>query len=185
MADPKQFDAASDGLPASPRGGLSASWIDALRDAQSIELPAFPSLVLFRLGGREFAFRARNVGEVGLVGFSHRVPHRDAKHFLGLAVVEGDLVPLGSLHQILDLAADSAGEDRIPRLITLDSDTPDSGRWSVIVDEVHGVEMYDPADWKETGDTESFIEAVIGTSRGPTELLDVNRLCEILDGALA
>ena len=167
-----------------PLRALTSSWLEALRNPDAIDLPAHPGLVMFRIGDRECAFRATEVDGVGPVGFTHRVPHRQATLFLGLAAIEGDLVPRGDLGALLGCPTTSA-DDRIPRLVTLEHPAGGTGRWCMVVDLVHGIEMIDPDTYRPSTDDQPHVEAIVPTPRGDTMLLRADEIRDQFDGALA
>ena len=78
---------------------------------------------------------------------SHTRSRRRTDIFRGLAVNDGELVPLMDLDGLLGFESPSTEEDRVPRLVVVEASSS-GGRWSMIVDMVHGVDMCDPGTWR-------------------------------------
>ena len=163
-------------------GSDVASWLETLRSADNSELPTHPSLLFFRHAGIEMAISASAVAAVDVVGFTHRVPHRRNDVFRGLSASEGDLVPLVNLEGLLAMPLAAAEEDRVPRLVVMEA-SPAGGRWSMIVDMVHGVDMCDPETWQETIEKDPCIKNMIPSEHGTARLLDPDELSRMALGA--
>tara|TARA_B100001059_G_scaffold115631_3_gene115941 strand:- start:7698 stop:8264 length:567 start_codon:yes stop_codon:yes gene_type:complete len=159
-----------------------AGWLETLRSADTSELPAHPSLLFFRHASIEMAIRASFIAAVDVVGFTHKVPHRRTELFRGLAVNDGELVPLMNLDGLLAFPPQTTEKDRVPRLVVVESSSS-GGRWSMIVDMVHGVDMCDPETWRDPSETDACIEHIVPGEHGPARLLDCDRLSRLAEGA--
>ena len=157
-----------------------AEWLEALRSPESSELPLHPSLLFFRHAGKELALPASFIGSVALVGFTHRVPHRESSILKGLAASNGELVPLIELANTIGLDPNHQETDRVPRLLVM---TPQnsSGSWATIVDMVHGVEMSDPTEWTQLSNESGYLKSNVKTSRGTACLINTDVLLESME----
>ncbi|MEE2907501.1 MAG: chemotaxis protein CheW [Planctomycetota bacterium] len=152
--------------------GEVARWLEAIQSPESADLPPHPSLLFFRHAGTELALPATVVGSVEVVGYTHRVPHRQGPILRGLASTKGDLVPLVDLTAAIGLDVNHNEVDRVPRLIVLcPKETPDA-QLSLIVDLVHGVELSDPDTWRTPDKASTFVKALVDTPRGEAQLLE-------------
>lgn len=163
-------------------GSDVASWLETLRSADSATLPAHPSLLFFRHAGIEMAIAASAIAAVDVVGFTHRVPHRQNDVFRGLAAIEGDLVPLVNLARLLAMPTAAVEEDRVPRLVVMEA-SASGGRWGMIVDMVHGVEMCDPETWQPSIEEGSCVQNLVPSEHGNATLLDPDELSRLASGA--
>lgn len=159
-----------------------ASWLETLRNAEASDLPAHPSLLFFRHAGKEMAIPASAVATVDVVGLTHRVPHRGSDVFRGLAASEGDLVPLMTLNGLLSISSEKMEKDRVPRLVVMEPGSS-GGRWCMIVDMVHGVEMSDPDTWQEPTEQDPCVQHMVPSAQGLVGLLDSTRLSHLASGA--
>lgn len=159
-----------------------ASWLESLRSVDNSDLPIHPSLLFFRHATIEMAIRASSVAAVDVVGFTHKVPHRRTDIFRGLAVNDGELVPLMDLDGLLGFESPSTEEDRVPRLVVVEASSS-GGRWSMIVDMVHGVDMCDPGTWRDPEHVGECVDHIVPGEHGPARLLDCDRLSHLVAGA--
>ena len=115
-----------------------------------------------------------------MVGFTHRVPHREGPTLRGLAATNGDLLPLIDLSNAVGLDPDHQEDDRVPRLLVLSPLQSIESRWTTIVDIVHGVEMSDPETWSTSDTTSPYVKALVQTPRGTAKLLETDALLDSL-----
>lgn len=101
------------------------------------------SLLLFRCAGERFAVSAQDVQRVFEAMPVRRVPHRARAAFRGLVAHEGEILLVGSLERLLDLAPGTAGTPTSARMIVLG---PDTHGWAFQADAVDGVVRVSESD---------------------------------------
>lgn len=164
------------------RSDLDA-WMRTLQSSDTSDLPSHPSFLFFRHVGIEMAIAASDVASVEAIGFTHRVPHRTDKIFRGLAASNGELIPLVMLEGLLQLPESKCSQDRVPRLVVMES-LNGGGRWSMVVDVVHGVDMSDADTWESCEKTIASVIGMIPTRHGASRLLDSAELCRLASEVL-
>lgn len=127
-------------LQTTDRASLSAGAIDEQTLSLAAPLARDPgaqvSLLCFRAAGERFAVPASDVQRVFEVQPVRRVPHRKRAAFRGLVAHEGEILLVGSLEKLLDLAGDAAAAGTLSRMILIGS--PGRG-WAFQTDAVDGV----------------------------------------------
>jgi len=104
--------------------------------------------LLARAGAEWVALPASVVDQALPVGPVHAVPYLSDAVFLGLANVDGELLPCVSLAALL--GADPSQAPARPRLVAV---RVDEGRFALLVDEAPGMGEYDPAALSPPPDT--------------------------------
>jgi chemotaxis signal transduction protein len=122
------------------RTALSLQAIEEQTRALAAPLAGAPgaqvSLLCFRMGEERFALPAACVQRVFEVQTVRRVPHRQRPAFRGLVAHEGEILLLGSLERLLDLAPHDSATAAAPRMILIGAH---GQGWAFQVDAVDGV----------------------------------------------
>lgn len=121
--------------------GYAETWTEVLAEAKDEEVGETTPVVVFRLGVEWFAIKVGVFQEVATRRPYHQVPHVTNRVFKGLANIQGELLPLVSLWQILQMdqaepERTATGQLAYERLLVL-SDEGD--RWVIPADEIWGV----------------------------------------------
>lgn len=118
-------------------------WTELLMQEKVTETSETLSVLIFRLGVEWFALSTMVMREVYEQRPVHRLPHRSSDIFSGLVNIRGRLRLCASLHSLLDIEetpehADGGGYDR---MVVIDKE---GERWVFPVDEVVGIQHFDP-----------------------------------------
>lgn len=132
------MSASTPDLPARARlrDAAIAEQTEALAAPLALDAGPQISLLLFRCAGERFAVPARDVQRVFEAKPVRRVPHRARAAFRGLVAHEGEILLVGSLERLLDLATGTAGALTSARMIVLG---PEPHGWAFQADAVDGV----------------------------------------------
>jgi chemotaxis-related protein WspD len=156
-----------------------------------IAAPETHSVVVFRVGTERFALRTALLREIAEARAIHSLPHRRRGAVLGLVSVRGEMLVCVSLRPILGLApgnyAPEGARGREQRLLVVGSD---AGRLVLPVDEVYGIERYDPSDLRPVPATlemavPTYTKAVIAWRDRSVGLIDEELLLHTLERSLA
>lgn len=136
------------------------------------------------IGVEWFALPAEQVIHVGPAVAVHRVPHRSRPGFRGLANVDGRIVPVVDLGQLLGIDRSSAADTAAARVVLFgDTDAP----WACMVDAAPGMAAVTesgseapPLTVSEAPD--SITVGLVQTEWGRAARVDVARLMRLVDG---
>jgi len=151
------------------------------RETHREELTA---LLAVRIGPEWFALPAARVIHVGPAVPVHRVPHRSRPGFLGLANVDGRIVPVADLAQLLGITAGQPGDAATARVVLFgDADGP----WACIVDDAPGMASVADADAQSPPLTvseapDSITSGLVDTEWGRASKVDMDRLEQLVSG---
>lgn len=154
---------------------------------------ATSSCFVFRIGKEWLAFPMAMLDEVVGSGTSHALPHRRGSVKVGLVSVRGDIIVHVSLAGLLGIPGDGEktgvhGSVRVtPRIVVL---AAPAGRIAVTVDEIAGIQSYDPEAVRPVPSTlsqslHSHAVAIINSGDRVVGLLDGERVSASLVRALS
>ena len=137
-----------------------------------------------QIGAEWFALPAEQVIHVGPAVAVHRVPHRSRPGFRGLANVDGRIVPVVDLGQLLGIDRSNAGNAAAARVVLFgDTDEP----WACMVDAAPGMAAVTDSDSEAPPLTvseapDSITVGLVQTEWGRAARVDVARLMRLVDG---
>ncbi|THB70598.1 MAG: chemotaxis protein CheW [Desulfovibrio sp.] len=132
--------AGSDLFDREPPEGYAAKWTQLLAEEKEARSAGLLSVVVFRLGDELMAVRTAAFHSVRAERDIHSVPHRTGGKLLGLANIQGEIVPCVSAAQVIGVEMNgSDAEDRARVLVLRDVD----GLWVMPVNQVLGVIRFD------------------------------------------
>lgn len=137
-----------------------------------------------RIGAEWFALPAEQVIHVGPAVTVHRVPHRSRPGFLGLANVDGRIVPVADLGRLLGIDRSSGSDAASARVVLFgDTDAP----WACVVDAAPGMAAVTDSDSEAPPLTvseapDSITVGLVQTEWGRAAKVDVARLMSLVDG---
>ncbi len=137
-------------------------WTDDLAEAKEIESPGAQVTVVFRSGQEWLALNAPCFIRIMNPRSIHTVPFRTGKTFLGLANVDGELIPCVSLPHLMGLTEvpETQGMGMFRRMVMV---AKDGDRFAFTVDEVLEVRKLTPEEIRETPSTVSRSAATLTT----------------------
>lgn len=180
-------------LDGEPPPDYFARWGRQVALKQEFADPDTHSIVIFRIGAEWLALPAALFQEIAGVRVVHSLPHRRGGAVLGLANIRGELLVCVSLRQVLGIeaaAAEPSGNKpraASERLLVILSQ---GHRLACPVDEVHGIERFNPRALKEVPATvaratATYTRAVLGWQNRSVGVLDEQLLFHTFNRSLA
>lgn len=141
-------------------------------------------LLAVRIGSEWLALPAEQVIHVGPAVAVHRVPHRSRPGFLGLANVDGRIVPVVDVGRMLGIGASTDAGTASARVVLFgDADAP----WACLVDAAPGMaavagsaDEAPPVTVSEAPD--SITAGLVQTEWGRASRVDMARLMQLVSG---
>ena len=180
---PVYASAAAQLLDVETPGHYAQEWTQHI----AVPKPATPvetlSVVIFRIAAEWLALPSAIFKEISGDRLIHSLPHRRNGALLGVVNIRGELLVCTSLEHILgvDAAASAAGSVR--RMLVIQQD---NARTVCPVDEVHGIERFQPQDLKQVpatlaGAALTYTKAVLSWRRRSVGVLDAELLFHTLN----
>lgn len=157
-------------------------WTEHVAAAKPAAQSETTSVVIFRVAAEWLALPSAVFKEIAADRPVHSLPHRRDGALLGVVNIRGELLVCASLKRILGVETGVAAASA-PRMLVIQQ----NGERTVCpVEEVHGVERFDPQDLKQVpatlaGAAVSYIKAVLFWRRRSVGLLDAELLFHALN----
>jgi chemotaxis-related protein WspD len=178
---PVHASAAAQLLDVDPPVRYAQDWTEQVAAAKPPVQTETISVVIFRVAAEWLALPSADFKEIAADRLIHSLPHRRNGALLGVVNIRGELLVCTSLKHILgvDIGFTAAST---PRMLVIQQK---GDRTVCPVDEVHGVERFDPQDLKEVpatlaGAAVSYIKAVLFWRRRSVGVLDAELLFHAL-----
>jgi chemotaxis-related protein WspD len=179
-------------VPAGYLSDATAHYASAQRRDETGVEAGSRSVLVFRVGPEWLALPCTLLNEVAECRPQHRLPHRRSGALLGIVNVRGELLVCVSIAMVLAIGANAAGRSQArragpARLLVLKHD---QGRLACPVDEVHGVQHFDPRDLQALPATVTkaaarYTQAVLRCGERSVGLLDEQLLLYTLVRSMA
>jgi chemotaxis-related protein WspD len=163
-------------------------WTGSLAEAKETEAPGAFVTVVFRIGGEWLALGASCILRIMNPRPIHTIPFRTGKVFLGLANVDGELIPCVSLPCLMGLSeSEAVTEAGVYRRMIMVAQNGE--RFAFTADEVLEVRRMSPEEVRETPSTvsrsgETMSSGVFLIGEKTVGLLDENKFFTSLRGSL-
>jgi chemotaxis-related protein WspD len=172
--------------------GQLAEWTELVARGTTAQAPRSASAVIFRIESEWLALTTRLFEEITDRRPIHSLPHRHRGTVLGIANIRGELLVCISLRQVLALEPAmqrpaAALHAPFGRMLVVQRQ---GSRAVFPVDEVHGIERFDPQELSEIPSTLSkgttaYARAVLPWRDRTVGLLDDAKLFQTLNRSLA
>jgi chemotaxis signal transduction protein len=146
-----------------------------------------PTVLLFRVGSHRYGFPARHVGSVARRSIIRSLPASSHPAVVGLTQLQGDLLPVVSMHQLLGIEASERKpeDEEIARFVVL---ADRRGSIALMVDRVEGIVPTDqdqirPVPANTDRRTRSLVARILTHEDEPIALVEVDLLVNQIAGA--
>lgn len=129
-------------LDREPGDAYRQEWTQLLMKEKEAGTSETLSVLIFRLGTEWFALSTLVMREVYETRPVHRLPHRTGDVFSGLVNIRGRLRLCANLHSLLEVNEQRESKEGYQRMIVI---ARDAERWVFPVDEVIGIQHFDPS----------------------------------------
>jgi chemotaxis-related protein WspD len=176
-----------DHLFSKPIGEGAELAVDTNVNSKTASRKEGPTVLLFRVGSHRYGFPARNVGSVARRSAIRSLPSSPHPAVVGLTQLQGELLPVVSMHQLLGIEAPERKpeDEEIARFVVL---ADRRGSVALMVDRVEGIVRTDqdnirPVPANTDRRTRSLVARILTHEDEPVALVEMDLLVNQIAGA--